>query len=348
VSRILVTGGAGFIGSFSVRALAKAGHEVVVYDNLRQGHAEAIDRLNAAAPPGRAPIRLIDGDIRDTAKVREALTANRIEAVMHFAAWLLVGESVSNPAPYYENNVGGAVSVLGAMAEAKVPAFIFSSTAATFGEPEKAPIDEDHPQRPINPYGETKLAVERALPYFERAYGIRSVVLRYFNAAGADPDGILGEDHRPEVHLIPRAIDAVLGAEPLSIFGDDYPTPDGTCLRDYVHVVDLADAHLLALGHLQGGGTSRAYNLGIGRPFSVREVLQAVEAVAGAPVPHTMGPRRPGDPAVLYATAARIQRDLGWKPHYLDLRTIVDTAWQWRRRHPGGYDSPAADRRSGA
>ena len=189
------------------------------------------------------------------------------------------------------------------MADAKVPAFIFSSTAATFGEPERAPIDEDHPQRPINTYGETKLAIERALPHFERAYGIRSVVLRYFNAAGADPDGIIGEDHRPEVHLIPRAIDAILGAEPLSIFGDDYPTPDGTCLRDYVHVVDLADAHLLALAHLQGGGASRAYNLGIGRPFSVREVLLAVEAVAGTPVPHTMGPRRPGDPAVLYASA---------------------------------------------
>jgi len=237
--------------------------------------------------------------------------------------------------------------VLAAMADAKVPAFIFSSTAATFGEPERAPIDEDHPQRPINPYGETKLAVERALPHFERAYGIRSVVLRYFNAAGADPDGILGEDHQPEVHLIPRAIDAILGAEPLSIFGDDYPTPDGTCLRDYVHVVDLADAHLLSLAHLLGGGSSRAYNLGIGRPFSVREVLQAVEAVAGTPVPHTMGPRRPGDPAVLYASADRIRRDLGWTPAFLDLRTIVDTAWQWRRRHPRGYSGGAAAR-SGA
>ena len=345
-SRILVTGGAGFIGSFAVRALARAGHEVVVYDNLRQGHREAVDRLNAAAP-GRTPIRLIEGDIRDRAALAGALTAHRIEAVMHFAAWLLVGESVSRPVEYYENNVGGALAVLAAMADAKVPAFIFSSTAATFGEPERAPIDEDHPQRPINPYGETKLAVERALPHFERAYGIRSVVLRYFNAAGADPDGIIGEDHRPEIHLIPRAIDAILGAEPLSIFGDDYPTPDGTCLRDYVHVVDLAEAHLLALAHLQGGGASRAYNLGIGRPFSVREVLQAVEAVAGEPVPHTMGPRRPGDPAVLYASADRIRRDLGWAPAYLDLRTIVDSAWQWRRRHPGGY-SGGEPARSGA
>jgi UDP-glucose-4-epimerase GalE len=340
VSRILVTGGAGFIGSFAVRALAAAGHDVVVYDNLRQGHAAAVDRLNAAVP-GRAPIRLVTGDIRDRAAVTAALVEHRIDAVMHFAAWLLVGESVANPLPYYENNVGGAVAVLGAMAEAGVPAFIFSSTAATFGEPERAPIDEEHPQRPINAYGETKLAIERALPHFERAYGVRSVVLRYFNAAGADPDGVLGEDHRPEVHLIPKAIDATLGGEPLAIFGDDYPTPDGTCLRDYVHVVDLADAHLLALTHLQGGGASRAYNLGIGRPFSVREVLQAVEAVAGRPVPHTMGPRRPGDPAVLYATPSRIQRELGWAPAYTDLRAIVDTAWQWRRRHPDGYAGAA-------
>jgi UDP-glucose-4-epimerase GalE len=346
VSRILVAGGAGFIGSFAVRALAAAGHEVVVYDNLRQGHAEAIERLNAAAS-GRTPIRLVQGDIRDRAAVRDALVTHRIEAVMHFAAWLLVGESVSRPFEYYDNNVGGALAVLAAMADAKVPAFIFSSTAATFGEPETTPIDETHPQRPINTYGETKLAIERALPHVERAYGIRSVVLRYFNAAGADPDGIIGEDHQPEVHLIPRAIDAILGGEPLAIFGDDYPTPDGTCLRDYVHVVDLADAHLLALGHLQAGGDSRAYNLGIGRPFSVREVLQAVEAVAGTPVPHSMGPRRPGDPAVLYASADAIRRDLGWNPVYLDLKAIVDTAWQWRRRHPNGYGSSPTGR-SGA
>jgi UDP-glucose 4-epimerase len=343
VSRILVTGGAGYIGSFAVRALARAGHEVVVYDSLAQGHAEAIDRLNAAGT-GRTPIRLVTGDIRDQRAVRDALVAHRVEAVMHFAAWLIVGESVAKPAAYYDNNVGGALAVLGAMAEAGVPAFIFSSTAATFGEPERTPIDEDHPQRPINAYGETKLAIERALPHYERAYGIRSVVLRYFNAAGADPDGLIGEDHDPEIHLIPRAIDAILGAPPFAIFGDDYPTPDGTCLRDFVHVVDLAEAHLLALGHLRSGGASRAYNLGIGNPFSVRQVLLAVEAVAGKPVPLTTGPRRPGDPAILYASSDRIRRELGWAPAFVDLHAIVDTAWQWRRRHPGGYGSTARGR----
>jgi UDP-glucose-4-epimerase GalE len=262
----------------------------------------------------------------------------RVEAVMHFAAWLLVGESVSRPVEYYDNNVGGALSVLSAMAEAGVTRFIFSSTAATFGEPETTPIDESHPQRPINTYGETKLAIERALPHFERAYGLRWVVLRYFNAAGADPDGLLGEHHDPEVHLIPRALDSLLGGQPFAVFGSDYPTPDGTCLRDYVHVLDLADAHLKALGHLLAGGTSRAYNLGNGQPFSVLEVLQAVERVTGRAVPHSLQSRRPGDPAVLYASNERIRRDLGWAPRLASLDVIVDTAWQWRRRHPRGYE----------
>jgi UDP-glucose 4-epimerase len=336
VSRILVTGGAGFIGSFAVRALARAGHEVVVYDNLRQGHGEAVDRLNAASP-GRTPIRLITGDIRDRAALGAALTTHRIDAVMHFAAWLLVGESVSRPVEYYDNNVGGALAVLGAMADAKVPAFIFSSTAATFGEPERTPIDEDHAQRPINTYGETKLAVERALPHFERAYGIRSVVLRYFNAAGADPDGIIGEDHRPEVHLIPRAIDAILGAEPLSIFGDDYPTPDGTCLRDYVHVMDLAAAHVLALAALEAGHPSAVYNVGTGRPWSVREVIDTVTRVVGTPVAWRAAPRRDGDPSALYASSALVQAELGWQPVSSDLDTIVAHAAAWRAAHAGGY-----------
>jgi UDP-glucose 4-epimerase len=337
MANVLVAGGAGYIGSFAVRALLSAGHDVVVFDSLAQGHREAIDGLIAATPNGAARLRLVVGDVRDRALVRDVLTSCRIEAVMHFAAWLLVGESVSRPVEYYENNVGGTLGVLGAMADAGVKAFIFSSTAATFGEPLTAPIDEDHPQRPINTYGETKLAIERALPHFERAYGLRSVILRYFNAAGADPDGILGEHHDPEVHLIPRAIDAVLGGEPLALFGDDYPTPDGTCLRDYVHVVDLADAHVRALAHLANGGGSRSYNLGIGRPFSVKEVLSTVERVTGQPVPHRIEPRRPGDPAVLYAANERIRRDFGWEPQFRDLDAIVDSAWQWRRRHPRGY-----------
>jgi UDP-glucose 4-epimerase len=337
MAKVLVAGGAGYIGSFAVRALLASGHDVVVFDSLAQGHREAIDGLIAATPNGAARLSLVVGDVRDRALVRDVLISQRVEAVMHFAAWLLVGESVSRPVEYYENNVGGSLGVLGAMADAGVKFFIFSSTAATFGEPQTAPIDEDHPQRPINTYGETKLAIERALPHFERAYGVRSVVLRYFNAAGADPDGVLGEHHDPEVHLIPRAIDAVLGGEPLAVFGDDYPTPDGTCLRDYVHVVDLADAHVRALAHLANGGESRSYNLGIGRPFSVKDVLSTVERVTGQPVPHRIEPRRPGDPAVLYAANARIRRDLGWEPQFRDLDAIVDSAWQWRRRHPRGY-----------
>jgi UDP-glucose-4-epimerase GalE len=337
MTKVMVTGGAGYIGSFAVKALLAAGHDVIVFDSLAQGHREAIDRLLAATPGVGSRLTLVVGDVRDRALVRDALVAHRVEAVMHFAAWLLVGESVSRPVEYYENNVGGAVAVLGAMADAGVTRFIFSSTAATFGEPQETPIDEDHPQKPINTYGETKLAIEHALPHFERAYGLRSIVLRYFNAAGADPDGLLGEHHDPEIHLIPRAIDAVLGAEPLAVFGDDYPTPDGTCLRDYVHVVDLADAHVRALGHLTGGGGSRSYNLGIGRPFSVKEVLSAVARVTGSPVQHRVESRRPGDPAVLYASSARIRRELGWEPRFVDLDAIVDSAWQWRRRHPRGY-----------
>ena len=233
----------------------------------------------------------------------------------------------------------GAISVLRAMARAGVRQFVFSSSAATFGHPLETPITEDHPQLPINAYGETKLAVERALPHFERAYGIRWMALRYFNAAGADPDGRLGEDHQPELHVIPRAIDAALGRGEFAIYGDDYETPDGTCLRDYVHVTDLASAHVLALDSLGAGGPSAAYNLGNGRPVSVREVVAAVEHVTGRPVLRSVAPRRPGDPAVLFASSDRIKRALGWKPSYEALEVIVETAFRWREAHPGGYQA---------
>jgi UDP-glucose 4-epimerase len=348
VSRVLVTGGAGYIGSFATQALLHAGHEVVVFDDLSQGHREAVERLAAGSDDDRragspaSRLTLVEGDIRDTQKVRDALAHHHIEAVMHFAARLIVNESVRHPSAYYDTNVHGALSVLEAMRAQSVTRFIFSSTCATFGEPVETPIAEDHPQRPINAYGETKLAVERALPHFERAYGVRWVALRYFNAAGADPDGLIGEDHTPEIHLIPRAIDAALGGEPLSVFGDDYPTPDGTCLRDYVHVIDLAEAHVRALDRLQAGGASADYNLGTGRPHSVREILTSVERVSGRPVPHAIEARRGGDPAALFAANEKIRRELDWQPRFTDLDAIVDSAWQWRRRHPRGYESRAS------
>jgi UDP-glucose-4-epimerase GalE len=256
---------------------------------------------------------------------------------MHFAAWLSVGDSVTDPAGYYANNVGGTLALLEAMVRASVRHLVFSSSCAVFGEPERVPIAEDHPTRPINAYGETKLAVERALPHYARAYGLQSVALRYFNAAGADPDGALGEDHRPEIHLIPRAIDAATGGAVLQVFGDDYPTPDGTCLRDYIHVTDLAEAHRLALESLERGACSAVYNVGNGQPCSVRQVIDVVSRVTGRQVMWQMGPRRAGDPAVLFASNARIQSELGWRPRYADLQTIVGTAWQWHRTHPRGF-----------
>ena len=337
MSRVLVTGGAGYIGSHAVKALLRSGHEVIVYDNLSAGHRAAV--ANAAAD-GRA--RLVEGDIRDTARLTATLRDSRVEAVMHFAALLSVGDSVKDPIGYYDTNVGGALSVLQSMVAGSAKYFIFSSTAATFGNPIETPIREDHPQNPINAYGETKLAVERALPHVERAYGIRWTALRYFNAAGADPDGTLGEDHDPEIHVIPRAIDAALGRGTFSIYGDDYDTPDGTCLRDYVHVTDLASAHVLALEGLRDGADSAAYNLGNGRPTSVREVVQAVERVTGRKVPAGTGPRRPGDPGILFASSDKIKRALGWTPRFEDIDVIVDTAWRWREAHPGGYGKDPA------
>jgi UDP-glucose-4-epimerase GalE len=325
---VLVTGGAGYIGSHTVKALRAAGQDVVIYDNLSAGH-------QAAATAAGAPLEV--GDIKDVPRLRKVMDAHRVDAVMHFAAFLSVGESVTAPIAYYENNVGGALAVLRAMVESRVPHFVFSSTAATFGNPIETPITESHPQRPINAYGETKLAIERALPHVERAYGLRSVTLRYFNAAGADPDGVLGEDHHPEIHVIPRAIDAALGRDAFSIYGEDYETPDGTCLRDYVHVSDLASAHVLSLESLRAGGASAAYNLGNGRPTSVRQVVDAVERVTRRTVPVTAGPRRAGDPGVLFASSDRIRKTLGWTPRYEDIDVIVETAWRWREAHPDGY-----------
>ena len=330
---VLVTGGAGYIGSHTVKVLRKAGAEVVIYDDLSAGHRRA---AKAAGAP------LEQGAIGDTARLREVMRAHGVDAVMHFAAWLSVADSVRDPAGYYENNVGGAVSVLRAAAECGVRHFIFSSTAATFGNPIRTPIDESHPQHPISAYGESKLAIERALPHFERAYGIRSVALRYFNAAGADPEGALGEDHDPEFHVIPRALDATVGRGDFAIFGTDYETPDGTCLRDYVHVTDLAAAHLLSLESLRSGAQSTAYNLGNGKPVSVREVVDSVERVTGRTLPAGTGPRRPGDPAVLFASSEKIRRELGWAPQYEAIDVIVETAWRWRETHPRGYEDREA------
>ena len=322
-----MTGGAGYIGSHAAKALHRGGYRVVVYDNFVAGHRGAVKYGE-----------LVTGDICDLARLRQTITQHEIFAVMHFAAFLDVGESVREPAKYYRNNVGGALTVLEAMAVEGVKHFVFSSTCATYGEPIETPIVETHPQQPINSYGESKLAVERSLPHFERAYGIRSTALRYFNAAGADPDGEIGEDHSPEIHLIPRAIEAATGGPGLQVFGDDYPTPDGTCLRDYVHVTDLADAHVRALDAMVETGRSAAYNLGTGRPQSVKDVIRAVEQVTGRSVPWTLGPRRPGDPAVLYAAPHKAQNELKWTPRFPELQAIVGTAWHWHRRHPNGYD----------
>lgn len=334
MSTILVAGGAGYVGSHAVKALASAGYDIVVYDNLSAGHREAVERLAAAFPARR--IDLVVGDILDGALVRRTLESSGASAVMHFAALLSVVGSVREPFAYYRTNVTGTVTVLEAMAAVGVKQFVFSSTCATFGEPTTPTIDETHPQRPINAYGETKLAVERALPHFETAAGIRAVALRYFNASGGDPDGLIGEDHHPEEHIIPRAIAAARGGEGLTIFGDDYPTDDGTCVRDYVHVCDLADAHVSALRRLEGGGSSINLNLGSGNGMTVRQVIDAVGRVAGQPVAHTMGPRRAGDPARLVASSGLAKRELGWQPR-LGLDAIVETAWRWHTTHPHGY-----------
>jgi UDP-glucose-4-epimerase GalE len=323
---VLVTGGAGYIGSHTAKALRQAGHDVVIYDNLSAGHREA-----ALGAP------IIEGDTGDVAAVRKAIRDSGATAVMHFAAWLAVADSVRDPAGYYRNNVAGTLGTLEAMAAEGCRHFVFSSTCAVYGEPIETPLRESHPTAPINAYGQTKLAVEHALPHFERAYGIRSVRLRYFNAAGADPAGELGEDHSPEVHVIPRSFEAVTTGMPIDVFGEDYPTPDGTCLRDYIHVIDLADAHVRALAWLERDGASATYNVGTEHPSSVRDVIAAVERVTGRPVHTRSAPRRAGDPAVLYASAHKIREELGWVPSRPALDTIVEDAWRWHSTHPRGF-----------
>ena len=332
---VLVTGGAGYIGSHCVKSLLAGGRQVVVLDDFSAGHRGACDALATIAAPGQ--LTVIEAGIGDTATVEATCRQHGIDAAMHFAAWLSVGDSVTDPAGYYRNNVTGSIGLLDGLSRAGVTRLIFSSTCATYGEPQRVPIDETHPQQPINAYGETKLAVERALPHFETAYGLRSIALRYFNAAGADPDGLLGEDHAPEIHIIPRAIFAARGTDTLKVFGEDYPTADGTCLRDYIHVTDLADAHVRALESLERGGQSARFNVGTGTPHSVKEVIDAVGRVAGRAVPYTVGPRRPGDPSTLYAANGAIRSALGWTPRYADLDAIVGTAWRWFEAHPNGY-----------
>jgi UDP-glucose-4-epimerase GalE len=327
---VLVTGGAGYIGSHTAKALRTAGHRVVIFDNLSAGHRQAA--LENA---------LVVGDIRDLEAVRRAIRQSGATAVMHFAAWLSVPDSVRDPVGYYRNNVLGALTVLEAMTHENCRHFVFSSTCAVYGEPIETPLRESHPKSPINAYGQTKLAVEQALPHFERAYDIRSVALRYFNAAGADPEGQLGEDHDPEIHVIPRTLAAAAAGTPIDIFGEDYPTPDGTCLRDYVHVMDLADAHLRALRRLESGAASAAYNVGTERPSSVRDVIAAVERVTGKKVERRSSPRRAGDPAVLYASAEKARNELGWIPQRPELDAIVSDAWKWHSTHPSGYEGQA-------
>jgi UDP-glucose-4-epimerase GalE len=333
MARVVVTGGAGYIGSHAVRALVDAGHAVAVLDDLSAGHAEAV-------PAG---VPLLRAAIHDYAAVHRLLVEHRADAVMHFAAWLAVGESVRKPIDFYQNNVAGTLTLLQAMRDAGVRRFIFSSTCAVYGEPASLPIVETLETRPINAYGETKLAVERALPHLERADGLRWIALRYFNAAGAHPDGSIGEDHADEIHLIPLAIRAATGGTPLQVFGEDYPTPDGTCLRDYIHVSDLAAAHLRALEALERGASSGAFNIGTGTPHSVRAVIDTVGRVVGTPVAWQSAPRRPGDPAVLYASADRARTQLGWRPNYAELEVIVRHAWQWHSRHPWGFRGSSAD-----
>ncbi len=323
---ILVTGGAGYIGSHAVLALKHAGYEVVVLDNLVYGHRDLVEKLQ---------VKLIVGDLCDRTLLDDLFNNHNISAVMHFAAYAYVGESVTNPSIYYRNNVVGTLTLLDAMMAASIKKLVFSSTCATYGIPKTVPIPEDHPQNPINPYGASKLMVERMLSDFDTAYDFKSVCFRYFNAAGADPNGLLGEDHNPETHLIPLVLQTALGKrESVSIFGTDYPTPDGTCIRDYIHVTDLADAHVLGLKYLLQLGNSTVFNLGNGNGFSVQEVIETAKEVTGKEIKVQKCDRRPGDPPILVGSSDKARTILGWQPQYCDLKDILSHAWKWhQQRH---------------
>lgn len=326
--RVLVAGGAGYIGSQVVLDLVRNGHEPVVLDNLVKGHRDAV-RTD----------KFFRGDISDTTLVQHILRQEKIEAVIHLAAYSLVGESVTDPAKYFHNNMTNGQALLDAMVACEVKYLVFSSTAAVYGEPERTPITEDHPINPTNPYGFSKLTFEGMMKAYDRAYGLKFMALRYFNAAGADPKEEMGEDHTPETHLIPIIMQAALGLRPLlELYGNDYPTPDGTCIRDYIHIADLSQAHLLALKALAQGDDSNIYNLGNGKGYSNREVIDMARKITNREIPVKESPRRPGDPAILVASAERIRKELKWEPKYPELKTIIETAWRWHRNHPRGYD----------
>lgn len=319
---ILVVGGAGYIGSHMVKRLGQSGCQVTTLDNLSAGHRDAV-----------LCGEFVQGDMADVALLNRVFAQGRFDAVMHFASFIQVGESVQEPAKYYANNLVNTLQLLDVMRAHGVKQFIFSSTAATFGEPQYVPIDEAHPQQPINPYGRTKLMVEQALADYDKAYGLKSVCLRYFNAAGADPEGQLGERHEPETHLVPLVLQAASGRRAhISVFGRDYDTPDGTCIRDYIHIVDLCEAHWLAVQHLVNGGASASFNLGNGQGFSVQEVIDTARQVTGRMIAVQEGPRRAGDPARLVADATRAREVLGWQPQFADLATIIAHAWRWETR----------------
>ena len=318
---VLVTGGAGYIGSHTAKELSKAGYRVVAYDNLSRGHREAVRW---------GPLE--EGDVLDQDRLRRVMEQHRVEAVLHFAAFIAVGESMQLPEIYFANNVGGTLSLLNAMRQAGVKRLVFSSTCAIHGEPEIVPITEDLPTAPSSPYGESKLMVEKMLGWEDLCHGLKYAALRYFNAAGCDADGETGEAHEPETHLIPLLLEAAQGRRTFSMFGGDYPTPDGTCIRDYIHVTDLAAAHVLALRYLEDGGASVALNLGTGNGFSVKQILAAAETACGKKIPVEMRPRRPGDPPQLVADPRKAMRLLGWKPAHSSIENILETAWQWQQK----------------